>query len=110
MAISTLMVALVGKGSGAIPAPTPAPADKMGLKEWVKKQLEAIKRLLVRLAEKAVVALPGVIGSIVSWLISTFSKAVGWLAENTWALLVGVVGLLVLLARDYYYSNRPRKT
>jgi len=109
MAISTLVVAVtssLGTG-GATPAPTPAPADKKGLKEWVKKQLEAIKRLLGRLAGKAAAALPGVIGSVVSWILSTLGKAVGWLAQNTWAVLVGVAGLLLIAARGYI--SRPRQ-
>jgi hypothetical protein len=102
------VVALVGTGGGASQAPTPTPADKKGLKEWVKHQLEAIRRLLGRLAGKAAAALPGVVGSIVSWLLSTLGKAVGWLAENTWALLVGVAGLLALAAFDVY-NSRPRQ-
>ena len=77
------------------------------MKEWVKKQLEAIKRLLGKLAGKAAAALPGIIGSVVSWILSTLGKAVGWLAENVWAVLVGAVGLLALAARDYI--NRPRQ-
>ena len=107
MTVSSLVAWLTG-GGGA-PAPTPAPPipDKGGIKEWVKRQLNAIKRLLSRLAEKAAAALPGIIGSVVSWLLSTIGKAVGWLAENTWALIVGAVGLLAIAARDYI--SRPRQ-
>jgi hypothetical protein len=77
------------------------PDGKGGIKEWVKRQLEAIKRLLGKLAETAAAALPGIIGSIVSWLLSTLGKVAGLLAENTWALVVGMIGVFMLIARDY---------
>jgi len=111
MAISTLVVALTGGGGSAAPTPAPPTPDKGGIKEWVKRQLNAIKRLLSRLAEKAAAALPGIIGSVVSWLLSTIGKAVGWLAENTWALIVGAVGLLVTasLSASRDYISRPRQ-
>ena len=67
MAISTFVLALTGGGRSA-PAPAPKPSDKSGLKEWVKRHLQALGRALVNLAGKAAAALPGIIGSIVSWL------------------------------------------
>ncbi len=100
MAISTLVLAITGGGGGAAPV-KPPPSDKGGVKEWVKKQLKALAGLLAKLAEKATAALPGIIGSIVSWLMSTAGKAVGWLAENTWALLVAVGGLLIVAVREW---------
>ena len=45
MAISTLVLALTG-GGGSAPAPTPKPPDKSGLKEWMKKHLQALGRAL----------------------------------------------------------------
>ena len=44
-AISTLVLALTGGGRSA-PAPAPKPPDKSGLKEWVKKQLQALGHAL----------------------------------------------------------------
>ena len=41
MAISTLVLALTGGGSAPVPSPTPRPPDKDGVKEWVKKHLQA---------------------------------------------------------------------
>ena len=101
MAISTLVLALTG-GGGTVtpPSPTPAPSDKGGLREWAKKTLQALGRVLAKLAGKAAAALPGIIGSIVSWLLSTLGKAAGWLAEHVWALAVAVGGLLFLAARE----------
>ena len=99
MAISTLVLALTG-GGGTVtpPSPPPAPSDKGGLREWAKKTLQALGRVLAKLAGKAAAALPGIIGSIVSWLLSTLGKAAGWLAEHVWALAVAVGGLLFLAA------------
>ena len=101
MAISTLVLALTG-GGGTVtpPSPPPAPSDKGSLREWAKKTLQALGRVLAKLAGKAAAALPGIIGSIVSWLLSTLGKAAGWLAEHVWALAVAVGGLLFLAARE----------
>ena len=52
----------------------PKPPDKSGLKEWVKKHLQALRRALANLAGNAAAAMPGIIGSIVSWLLSTLGK------------------------------------
>ena len=86
LAISTLVLALTGGGAG-VPvtpvAPTPPPpADKGGLKEWTKKHLQALGRMLAQLAGKAAAALPGLIGSIVSWLLNLVSKTVGRLGTR----------------------------
>ena len=81
MAISTLVLALTG---GSAPVLAPKQPDKSGLKEWVKKHLQALGRALANLAGQAAAALPGIIGSIVSWLLSTLGKTATWLAENLW--------------------------
>ena len=58
-------------------------------------------KLLADLAGKAAAALPGIIGSIVSWLLSTMGKVVSWFGEHLWALVVLVAGLLYAAAREY---------
>ena len=76
MAISTLVLSLTGGASGgSVTPPTPPPSDKGGLREWAKKTLQALGRVLAKLAGKAAAALPGIIGSIVSWLLGTLGKA-----------------------------------
>ena len=99
MAISTLVLALTS-GGGSAPAPAPKPPDKSGLKKWVKKHIQALGRTLGNLACKAAAALPGIIGSIVSWLLNTLGKTSTWLAENLWALAIAVGTLLLVAARD----------
>ena len=103
LAISTLVQALTGGGAAVAPVtpiPTP-PADKAGLKEWAKKHLQALGRMLAQLAGKAAAALPGIIGSIVSWLLNLLSKTAGWLAGNLWAIVVAIGGLLLVFAREW---------
>ena len=107
MAISTLVLSLTGGASGgSVTPPTPPPSDKGGLREWAKKTLQALGLVLAKLAGKAAAALPGIIGSIVSWLLGTLGKAAGWLAEHVWALAVAVGGLLFLAAREFLASHK----
>ena len=51
---------------GSAPVPAPKQPDKSGLKEWVKKHLQALGLALANFAGKAAAALPGIIGKIVS--------------------------------------------
>ena len=85
MAISTLVLALTGHpivGSQAI---------RQGLGQGVdKKAPTGLGCPLANLAGIAAAARPGIIGSIVSWLLSTLGKAMTWLADNVWALVMGV--------------------
>ena len=59
------------------------------------KKQKHISNLLKKLELKALDALLGIIGSILSWLLSTLSKAVGWLAEHVYLFVTGV-GMMVL--------------
>ena len=77
------------------------PPDATGVKDWIKKQLSNLGKLLANLAGKAAAALPGIIGSIVSWLLSTMGKVVSWFGEHLWTLVVLVAGLLYAAAREY---------
>lgn len=105
MAISTLVLALTGSGGGA-PSPAPVPSDKGGLKEWMKKHLQSLGRVLAKLAGKAAAALPGIIGSIISWLLSLLGKTAGWLAENMWAVALALGSLLLVAAHDWLSRGR----
>ena len=97
MVISTLVLAISG-GSAVV---VPTPPSKGGLREWVKKYLHALGRVLAKLAAKAGAALPGIIGSVVGWLLNLLSKTVGWLASNLWALMLAVGGILLIAAREW---------
>ena len=99
MVISTLVLAVEIAVGGAGAAP-PAPS-KGGLREWVKKYLHALGRVLAKLAAKAGAALPGIIGSVVGWLLNLLSKTAGWLASNLWALMLAVGSILLIAAREW---------
>ena len=87
----TAIVEALAPSPGRIPAPAPAPAPPgPGAKDWIKKQLKNFAGVLAKLGDKALVALPGIIGSVVSWLFKTASAAVGYVAGNLWIMLVGV--------------------
>ena len=101
LAISTLVLALTGGGSAPL---TPPPSDKGGLKEWVKKHLETLGWVLVKLAGKAAAALPSIIGSIVSWLLGTLGNVASWVADNLWAVAVAIGGLLLIAAHEWVTS------
>ena len=91
MIISIIVLAIPGGSGGGAAAP-PQPPGKGGAKEWIKKQLQSLGRILAKLAGKAAPALPGIIGSIVSWLLSLLEKTTVWLAGNLWAFFLPVGG------------------
>ena len=106
MAVAAIVEAVIPKGTGGVtPTPTPKPSNGGGVKDWIKKQLTNLGKLLAKLAGKAAGALPGIIGAIVSWLLSATGTVVNWLANNLWALLVFVAGLLLMAARKYIYKK-----
>ena len=109
MTIEVLIEALLG-GSTSVSAPTSGstPADggdkKGGAREWIKNKLKALSQLLGKLADKALASLPGIIGSIISWILNRAKEVVGWLSQNLWALITGV-GVLVYT----YFMTKTRR-
>ena len=61
-----------------------------GAREWIKDKLKALSQLLGKLADKALASLPGIIGSILSWILNRSKEVVGWLSQNLWALITSV--------------------
>ena len=79
--------------------------DKKGVaREWIKNKLKALSSLLGKLAAKAGAALPGIIGSIISWILNRAKEVVGWLSNNLWALITGV-GVLMYT----YFMTKTRR-
>ena len=76
------------------PKPAPAPKPEPGIKGWIKEQLRNIANLLLKLADKMLIALPGIIGSGVSFVLKAASTPVGFISEHLWLLMVALVGLL----------------
>ena len=114
MIISTIVLAIPGGSGGGAAAPPKPPQPpgpgKGGAKEWIKKQLQSLGRILAKLAGKAAAALPGIIGSIVSWLLSLLGKTAVWLAGNLWAVLLAVGGLLLVAAREWLLPKKPKQS
>ena len=50
-----------------------------------------VRQVSKRLAGKAVEALPAIVGSIVGAILSFLGKAVGFVGEHTWGLIVFAV-------------------
>ena len=101
MIIGVIVETFIPTTGGTTSPSKPRPKDATGVKDWIKKQLSNLGKLLADLAGKAAAALPGIIGSIVSWLLSTTGKVVSWFGEHLWTLVVLVVGLLYAAAREY---------
>ena len=64
------------------------------VKECLRNKLKALVRLLGRLGTKVAEALPGIIGTIISWILNSVKEVVGWVSQNLWALVIGVIRLL----------------
>ena len=108
MAIGVLIEALLG-GPSTTSTPTSqstTTSDKKGgAREWIKNKLKALSQLLGKLADKVLPLLPGIIGSILSWILNRAKEVVGWLSQNLWALITGV-GVLVY---TYFMTKTNRR-
>ena len=107
MALGVLIEALLGGSSESTPTSqsTTTSDKKGGTREWIKNKFKALSSLLGKLAAKAGAALPGIIGSIVAWLLNSAKEVVGWLSNNLWALIT-VVGVLIY---TYFMTKTRRK-
>ena len=105
MAIGVLIEALLGGPSASTPKSggTSCGDKKGGAREWIKSKLKALSQLLGKLAYKALASLPGIIGSIISWIMNRAKEVVGWLSQNLWALTTGV-GVLIYT----YFMTKTR--
>ena len=105
--ISTITLSISGLsgggsgGGGTPPSGGGATQEGGGGKEWLKKRLEELGRGLGNLAGVAVNSLPGIIGSIVSWLLNFLSKTATFVSHNLWAVVVGIGGLLFIAAKEW---------
>ena len=74
MTIEVLLEALLGGPTVSTTTSGSTPADggdkKGGAREWIKNKLKALSQLLGKLADKALASLPGIIGSILSWILN----------------------------------------
>ena len=108
MAIGVLVEALLGGPTVSTTTSGSSPADggdkKGGAREWIKNKLKALSQLLGKLSAKVAQALPGIIGSIISWILNRAKEVIGWLSQNLWALITGV-GVLIYT----YFMTKTRR-
>ena len=106
MTLGVLIEALLGGPSTSTPTSqsTTTSDEKGGAREWIKNKLKALSQLLGKLADKALASLPGIIGSILSWILNRAKEVVGWLSQNLWALITGV-GVLIYT----YFMTKTRR-
>ena len=107
MTLGVLIEALLGGPTTSTPTSqsTTTSDKKGGAREWIKNKLKALSQLLGKLADKASASLPGIIGSILSWILNRAKEVVGWLSQNLWALITGV-GVLIY---TYFMTNARRR-
>ena len=109
MAIGVLVEALLGGPSVSTTTSTSGGTSNGntrkggGAREWIKNKLKALSQLLGKLADKALASLPGIIGSIISWILNRAKEVIGWLSQNLWALITGV-GVLIYT----YFMTKTR--
>ena len=106
MTLGVLIEALSGGSSASAPTSqcTSTSDKKGGAREWIKNKLKALSQLLGELADKALASLPGIIGSIISWILNRAKEVIGWLSQNLWALITGV-GVLIYT----YFMTKTRR-
>ena len=106
MAIGVLLEALLGGPSASAPRSdgTSGGDKKGGAREWIKNKLKALSQLLGKLSDKALASLPGIIGSIISWILNRAKEVIGWLSQNLWALITGI-GVLIYT----YFMTKTRR-
>ena len=106
MAIGVLIEALLGGPSASAPTPqsTTTSDNKGGTREWIKNKLKALSQPSGKLADKSLASLPGIIGSIISWILYRAKEVIGWLSQNVQALITGV-GVLVYT----YFMTKTRR-
>ena len=107
MALGVLTEVLLGGPTVSTTASGSSSSDKKGggSRVWIKSKLKALSQLLGKLADKALASLPGIIVSIISWILNRTKEMVGYLSQNLWAPIAGVGGLIY----TYFMTKTRRK-
>ena len=101
MTLGVIIEALLGGPNVS----TTSESKKGGAREWIKNKLKALSQLPGRLADKALATLPGIIGSILSWILNRAKEVIGWLSQSLWVLITGV-GVLIY---TYFLTKTKRR-
>jgi hypothetical protein len=98
MTISTIILSFTGgsPAPGPTPSPTPPPTNP------IKKVFIKLANFLLDLAKKALTALPGALGSLVSFLFKKAAETVLFLSQH---LILFFIGLILLAAEFIFYGK-----
>ena len=100
LTISTLVLALI-PGGGATGGAGGSGNNPHKVRNWVKRGLKALARVFGRIAKWALAALPGAIGSIISWIFSLLKTVVTKAGEHVYAL----IGFIAALTSYYLFKK-----
>ena len=120
LTITAVVEAIVLATKSAVSAVTPAPKPKppkppkpdvpdtpidpppkpKTWTDWLKDQLQKIANLLLKLGDKALIALPGIIGAVVNFVLKSAGAVAGFLADHLWAFAVGVGVILYTTVKE----------
>ena len=106
---SIAVVAGIVIGSLFITASKKTGAAASAVAGGAKAAGQTVAKWLWDLPKKIATGIPGIIGSLLSWLLKTAESVVNYFAEHTWLLLVAALGLLVGLLRDRNRRRRQKK-
>ena len=99
MTISTIVLAVMPHGGSPTPNDNKGYIDKV--ETFAKKALMKLANFLLDLAKKALTALPGVTGSIVSFLLQKAGEAVLFLSEHLIIFFLALILAVFEFIRPY---------
>ena len=93
------------------PPKPPEPPKPKTWTDWLKDQLQKIANLLLKLGDKVLIALPGIIGAVVNFVLKSAGAVVGFLADHLWtfALVVGGISYTSVMEISKKYTKKERK-
>ena len=96
-----------GPEPGPQPGPSPEPLKPKTWTDWLKDQIKKIANLLLKLGDKVLIALPGIIGAALNFVLESAGTVVGFLADHLWAFALVVGGILYTSVKEFY--NPPTR-
>ena len=90
------------------PPKPPEPPKPKTWADWFKDQLQKIANLLLKLGDKVLIALPGIIGAVVNFVLKSAGAVVGFLANHLWAFAVVVGGILYTSVMEISKKNKKK--
>ena len=95
------------------PPKPPEPPKPKTWTDWLKDQIQKIANLLLKLGDKVLIALPGIIGAVVNFVLKSAGAVVGFLADHLWAFALVVGGILYTsvmeISKKYTKKERKKK-